>query len=60
MPSLIFVHLSPEEEGFVASNHNIIGQNIKKVTHKDMVTDALIHWSLDINLSPLLLVSDNY
>jgi hypothetical protein len=42
MPSLVFVHLSPEEEIFVASNHNIIGQNIMKVTHKDMVTDTHI------------------
>ncbi|XP_062616699.1 uncharacterized protein LOC134278403 [Saccostrea cucullata] len=37
LPSLIFVNLTHEEEIFVAANHNIIGHNISKISHKDMV-----------------------
>ncbi|XP_056002287.1 uncharacterized protein LOC125667781 [Ostrea edulis] len=37
MPSHIFVDLSTEEEIFVANNHNIIGHNIHKISHTDMV-----------------------
>lgn len=37
LPSNIFVNLTQEEEIFVATNHNIIGHNINRVSHKDMV-----------------------
>lgn len=37
LPSHIFVNLKTEEELFVSTKPNMIGHNINRLTHKDMV-----------------------